>query len=182
MSLILLLQQYDKTTLVPGVITRTRCDNVYLARTCLARPNSQAQTRRGKYLFSLFSWPRAGVATLPGWSLHAYSHRCSCGVMSCRKRRGWPGMLPSIFLFFSPHPIKGYLQFYSTFFSATEFPHFCSFLFCFAACHKKWPEIGWVSIKEVYKLYRYSITIRYQWCLWCLSFTISYVCECMSKR
>ena len=38
-------------------------------RTRLARPNSQARTRTGKYSFSLFSWPRAGLATLPGWSI-----------------------------------------------------------------------------------------------------------------
>ena len=35
-------------------------------RTRLARPNSQARTRTGKYSFSLFSWPRAGLVTLPG--------------------------------------------------------------------------------------------------------------------
>ena len=32
-------------------------------RTRLARPNSQARTWTGKCLFSLFSWPRAGLAT-----------------------------------------------------------------------------------------------------------------------
>ena len=35
-------------------------------RTRLARPNSQARTRTGQYSFSLFSGPRAGLATLPG--------------------------------------------------------------------------------------------------------------------
>ena len=35
----------------------------------LARPNSQARTGTGKNSFSLFSWPRAGLATLPGWPL-----------------------------------------------------------------------------------------------------------------
>ena len=35
----------------------------------LGRPNSEARTGTGKYSFSLFSWPRAGLATLPGWSL-----------------------------------------------------------------------------------------------------------------
>ena len=35
-------------------------------RTRLARPNSQASTQTGKYPFSLFSWPCAGLATLPG--------------------------------------------------------------------------------------------------------------------
>ena len=38
-------------------------------RTCLARPNSQARTRTGKYSFFLFSWPRAGLVTLPGWAI-----------------------------------------------------------------------------------------------------------------
>ena len=37
--------------------------------TRLARPNSQAHTGTGEYSFSLFSWPRAGLATLPGWSI-----------------------------------------------------------------------------------------------------------------
>ena len=43
---------------------------------------SQARTGTGKYSFSLFSWPRAGLATLPGWSIlllyvmtiHTYIH------------------------------------------------------------------------------------------------------------
>ena len=36
-------------------------------RTRLTRPNSQARTGTGKYLFSsLFSWPRAGLVTLLG--------------------------------------------------------------------------------------------------------------------
>ena len=34
-------------------------------RTRLVRPISQARTRTGKYPFSLFSWPWAGLATLP---------------------------------------------------------------------------------------------------------------------
>ena len=38
-------------------------------RAHLARPTSQARTRTGKHWFSLFSWPRAGLATLPGWSI-----------------------------------------------------------------------------------------------------------------
>ena len=54
-------------------------------RTRLARPNSQARTRTGKYSFSLFSWPRVGLATIPGWSIlllyvmtiHAYIHKYS---------------------------------------------------------------------------------------------------------
>ena len=40
--------------------------------TRLARPNSQARTGTGEYSFSLFSWPRAGLATLPGWSILCY--------------------------------------------------------------------------------------------------------------
>ena len=50
--------------------------------TRLARPNSRARTGTGEYSFSLFSWPRAGLATLPGWSIlymswpyiHTYIH------------------------------------------------------------------------------------------------------------
>ena len=38
-------------------------------RTLLERPDSQARTGTGKKYFSLFSWPRTGLATLPGWSL-----------------------------------------------------------------------------------------------------------------
>ena len=38
-------------------------------RTRLARPNSQARTRTGKYPLFPFSWPRAGLTTLPGWSM-----------------------------------------------------------------------------------------------------------------
>ena len=38
-------------------------------RTRLARSNSQTQMGTGRCQFSLFSWPRAGLATLPGWSL-----------------------------------------------------------------------------------------------------------------
>ena len=34
--------------------------------TRLARPNSQARTGTGEWVFSLFSRPRAGLATLPG--------------------------------------------------------------------------------------------------------------------
>ena len=40
--------------------------------TRLARPNSQARTGTGECSFSLFSWPRAGSATLPGWSILCY--------------------------------------------------------------------------------------------------------------
>ena len=38
-------------------------------RTRLARPNSQPRTGTGKFSFSLFSRPREGLATLPGWSI-----------------------------------------------------------------------------------------------------------------
>ena len=41
-------------------------------RTRLARPISQSRTRTGEYSFSLFSWPRAGLATLPAWSIPCY--------------------------------------------------------------------------------------------------------------
>ena len=55
-------------------------------RTRLVRPNSQARTRTGEYSFSLFSWTRAGLATLTGWYIlllyvwpyiHTYIHRFS---------------------------------------------------------------------------------------------------------
>ena len=39
------------------------------SRKRLARPNSQARTWTGKYSFSLFSWQRAGLATLRGWTI-----------------------------------------------------------------------------------------------------------------
>ena len=41
-------------------------------RTRLAIPNSQARMGKGKYSFSLFSWLRAGLATLPDWSILWY--------------------------------------------------------------------------------------------------------------
>ena len=40
--------------------------------TRLARPNSQARTGTGECSFPQFSWPRAGLATLPGWSILCY--------------------------------------------------------------------------------------------------------------
>ena len=46
-----------------------KADAGWDGRTRLARPNAQARTGTGKCPFSLFSWPRAGSATLPGWSL-----------------------------------------------------------------------------------------------------------------
>ena len=47
-------------------------------------------------------------------------------------RQKMPGLTrytPRYFLFCFLHPIKGHLQFCSLFFSATEFPHFCSWIF-----------------------------------------------------
>ena len=41
-------------------------------RTRLTRPNSQARTGTGKYPFSIFSRPRAGLAALPGSSILSY--------------------------------------------------------------------------------------------------------------
>ena len=46
-----------------------QADAVRDCRNRLARPDSQARRRTGEYSFSLFSWPRAGLATLPGWSI-----------------------------------------------------------------------------------------------------------------
>ena len=45
-------------------------------RTRLARPNSRAQTRTGKYSFSLRKMIRAGLATLPGWSILLLLYMC----------------------------------------------------------------------------------------------------------
>ena len=51
--------------------------------TRLARPNYHARTGSGEIHFPLFSWPRAGLATLSGWSIlcsmwwpyiHTYIH------------------------------------------------------------------------------------------------------------
>ena len=61
--------------------------------TRLARPNSQARTGTREYSFSLFSWPRAGLATLPGWSILCYM--------------GWPYMHATVVL--SPHGNARYL-------------------------------------------------------------------------
>ena len=52
-------------------------------------------------------------------------------MMGGRKRRGRPGILPAFYSFFFSPSHKESLQFFSTFFSATEFPHSCSFLFLF---------------------------------------------------
>ena len=41
--------------------------------TRLVRQNSQVRTGTGEYQFSLFSWSRAGLATLPGWSILCYT-------------------------------------------------------------------------------------------------------------
>ena len=117
--------------------TGTMCDIVYLVRTCLARPISQGQRW---YSISLFSWPRAGLATLPGWSLlllyvmstHTYSHLFLYRVMGCRKRRGWPGILPAIFsLFFFSIPQRTTYNFAPRFFRPWNFHIFVVFvLFC----------------------------------------------------
>ena len=70
-------------------------------RTRVARPNAQARTRTGKYQFSLFSWPRARLATLPGWTIslmyawpyvHRYIHgdeQADAGL-NCRTRLARP--------------------------------------------------------------------------------------------
>ena len=50
-----------------------------------------------------------------------YSHQSLCGVMSSRKGRGRPGVLPTIFCVFFLHPIKGHLQFCSAFFRRRNF-------------------------------------------------------------
>ena len=42
-----------------------RADAVLDGRACLARQNYQTRTLTGKLSFSLFSWPRAGLATIP---------------------------------------------------------------------------------------------------------------------
>ena len=75
-------------------ITRLGIDAGRDGWTRLARPNSQARTGTGEYSFSLFSWPRAGLATLPGWSIpcytwwpyiHTYIHTryCSLYIILC---------------------------------------------------------------------------------------------------
>ena len=66
----------------------------------------------------------------PYSAMCTYLHLSLCGVMGSIKCRGRSGILPATYCFFL-HPIKGHLQFCSTFFSFTEFPHFCSFLFLF---------------------------------------------------
>ena len=53
--------------------------------TRLARPNSQARTGTGEYSFSLFSWPRAGLATLPGLSILCYMWWPYIHTMICNK-------------------------------------------------------------------------------------------------
>ena len=94
------------------------------AETVSRDPNSQARTGTGKKTFSLFSWPRAGLATLPGWSklllyvmsIHTYT-RCICHkIIICTWEyeankclfgltpapsvpMPWNAVLPSIFLF-----------------------------------------------------------------------------------
>ena len=53
---------------VPGCQPRSRFQ-AEAGRDCrfrFARPNSQARTGTGIYSFSLLSWPRAGLAAIPG--------------------------------------------------------------------------------------------------------------------
>ena len=67
--------------------------------TRLARPNSQARTGTGECSFSLFSWPRAGLATLSGWSIlcymwwpyiHTYIHTWTSEDLTlCRLKSGF---------------------------------------------------------------------------------------------
>ena len=68
---------------IPTVRTRfslsagnERADAWRDTRTCLARPNSQAWTGTYKISFSVFRWPRAGLATIPGWSTSIPSWKC----------------------------------------------------------------------------------------------------------
>ena len=71
----------------------TRYDIVYLVRACLARSNSQAQTRRGTYSFPCSidheqDWQPYPVDPYSAISNeHTYSHLSLCGVMGDRKRR-----------------------------------------------------------------------------------------------
>ena len=66
---------------------------------------------------------------------HTYIHICTyfhlslCGVIGGRNAGVDPVRTSPFFVCFFLHPIKGHLQFFYTFFSATEFPHFCVFIF-----------------------------------------------------
>ena len=78
--------------------------------------------------------------------MYTYLHLSLCGMMGGRNAGVDPVYSPHFFLFFScpSLSLKGhirlqYLQFFSKCFSATEFPHFVVFCFCFAVCHKEWP-------------------------------------------
>ena len=71
--------------------------------------------------------------------IHTYIHTYILAPLFVRrdglqKTPGSTRYTPRYFLCFFLHPIKGHLQFFSTFLSATEFPHFCScfLFFCFA--------------------------------------------------
>ena len=57
--------------------------------TRLARPNSQARTGTGKCWFSLFSWPRAGLATFPGWSILCYMWWPYIHTVVTHRRKNW---------------------------------------------------------------------------------------------
>ena len=70
-------------------------------RARLARPNSQARRRTGKYSFFLFSWPRAGLATLPGWSillLHVWPYNAAILPVVTKNLPNSPRFTPYEFL------------------------------------------------------------------------------------
>ena len=56
----------DKHQIQPGCVENEQAGAGRDDRTRVARPNSQARVGTGKYSFSPFSWPQAGLATLPG--------------------------------------------------------------------------------------------------------------------
>ena len=57
-----------------SVVENEQADAGRDGRIRLARPNYYARTGTGKYLFFRFSWPQAGLATLPGWSILCLSY------------------------------------------------------------------------------------------------------------
>ena len=52
-------------------------------RTHLAGPKYQARTGTGKKTFFLFRWSRAGLATLPGWSILCYMRWPYIHISTC---------------------------------------------------------------------------------------------------
>ena len=50
-------------------------------RTRLARPNSQARTRTGRYSFFLFSLPRAGLYPVDPYSCYVCNHTCTAAAV-----------------------------------------------------------------------------------------------------